>query len=277
MKIHDQPLSHLAGGLTPEQLRHEYLVPGLFVPGQINLHWWETDRTVLGGICPEATELTLHTPTELRAASFFERREGGFINLGGPGVITVGEQSFSLGHLDALYVGRGSGPTVKFRSVDPAKPARFWILSYPAHAAHPTRHVAFSSIEPARLGARETANERLLYKMIYPAAFPTCQLVMGVTMLEPGSVWNTMPPHTHLRRSEVYCYFNVRPEHVVFHFMGKPQETRHLVMRDGDAVLSPPWSIHSGCGTANYGFIWGMGGENQEFADMDPAPIPTLR
>lgn len=277
MKTQERTLSRLASSLAPEELRNEFLVTGLFRPGEINLHWWETDRTVMGGISPAAEELTLHNPPGLRANSFFERREAGFLNLGGPGVITLDGQAYALANLDALYVGRGGATKVAFRSADPANPARFWLLSYPAHAAYPTKHVVFRDITPARLGARESANERLLYKLIYPGAFPTCQLVMGVTLLEPGSVWNTMPPHTHLRRSEVYLYFNFKPDQVVFHFMGKPEETRHLVVRDGEAVLSPPWSIHSGVGTANYGFVWGMGGENQEFADMDPAPLPTLR
>jgi len=277
MKTHERALSRLASNLAPEELRNEFLVSGLFQPGEINLHWWETDRTVMGGVSPAGEELTLHNPPALRANSFFERREAGFLNLGGPGVITLDGQPHALANLDALYVGRGGATRITFRSTDPAHPARFWLLSYPAHVAYPTKHVAFRDIVPARLGSRETANERLLYKLIYPGAFPTCQLVMGVTLLEPGSVWNTMPPHTHLRRSEVYLYFNFKPDQVVFHFMGKPEETRHLVVRDGEAVLSPPWSIHCGVGTANYGFVWGMGGENQEFADMDPAPLPTLR
>lgn len=199
------------------------------------------------------------------------------MNVGGPGSITVGSERFDLASLDALYIGRGAAKEIQFASSDPARPARFYLLSYPAHAAYPTRQVKFAETKGDRLGARETANERTLTKMIHAGAFPTCQVVMGVTQLEPGSVWNTMPAHTHLRRSEVYLYFNVQPNHAVFHLMGQPQETRHLVVRDGEAVLSPPWSIHSGVGTAAYSFIWGMGGENQEFTDMDPAPVSELR
>ena len=277
MQTPDRALSLLAGTLAPEALRREFLVSGLFQPGEISLHWWETDRTVIGGICPGVQEITFPAQPALRAACFFERREAGVVNLGGPGVICVGDDEFALANLDALYIGRGVKPAVAFRSLDAANPARFWLLSYPAHAAHPTRHMAFRDVKGDRLGARDTANERVLYKLIHPGALPTCQLVMGVTLLEPGSVWNTMPPHTHLRRSEVYLYFNLKPEQIVFHFMGRPQETRHLVVRDGEAVLSPPWSIHCGVGTANYGFVWGMGGENQEFADMDPAPVAQLR
>ena len=265
----------MASNLSPEDLRGEFLVTGLFQPGEISLHWWETDRTVMGGICPATAGLPLHAPDALRAGSFFERREAGLLNLGGPGRVRVGGTEYPLESLDALYVGRGAGEVV-FSSQDAANPARFWLLSYPAHVAYPTRLVSFKSVEGARLGQHDSANVRTIYKLIHPGAFPTCQLVMGVTRLEPGSVWNTMPAHTHLRRSEIYLYFNLPPEQVVFHFMGRPHETRHLVVRDCEAVLSPPWSIHSGVGTSNYGFVWGMGGENQEFSDMDPAPLSEL-
>lgn len=276
MKTHDRTLSRLAGNLSPEELRSEFLVTGLFRSGEISLHWWETDRTVMGGICPTAGALLLPNPDALRAAFFLERREAGVINLGGPGIVRVDGTEHRLEPNDALYLGRGA-KAVSFASQTPAKPARFWLLSYPAHAAYPTRHVPFRGIEGAKLGQRASANERTIYKLIHPGAFPTCQLVMGLTRLESGSVWNTMPPHTHLRRSEIYLYFDLPPEQAVFHFMGRPQETRHLVVRDCEAVLSPPWSIHCGVGTSSYGFIWGMGGENQEFADMDPAPLPELR
>ncbi|MBS0661966.1 MAG: 5-dehydro-4-deoxy-D-glucuronate isomerase [Verrucomicrobia bacterium] len=276
MKTHDRALSRLASSFSPEELRHEFLLSGLFEPGEISLHWWETDRTVVGGVCPVAGDLPLPNPDALRAACFFERREAGILNLGGPGVVRVDGTEHRLDTLDALYVGRGAREVV-FGSRDAAKPARFYLLSYPAHAAYPTRHIVFRDVAGTRLGSREGANERTLYKLIHPGAFPTCQLVMGVTRLEPGSVWNTMPPHTHLRRSEAYLYFNLPPEQAVFHFMGHPGETRHLVVRDGEVVLSPPWSIHCGVGTSHYSFVWGMGGENQEFADMDPAPISVLR
>lgn len=261
---------------TAAQLRENFLLTDLFPVGGSSLHWWETDRAVLGGFCPLNGGLTLDAPQGLRATHVFERREGGFINLGGPGAITVDGTAYQLGHLDALYVARGA-KTVSLTSESEAKPARFWLVSYPAHATHPTRLVAIKDVKGDRLGARESANERTLFKLIHPGAFPTCQLVMGFTRLEPGSVWNTLPPHTHLRRSEVYLYFNVPPGQAVFHFMGQPAETRHVVVRDGEAVLSPPWSIHCGAGTTNYSFVWAMGGENQEFADMDPAPLAELR
>ncbi len=276
MNTLERALSRLTGHFSPEELRDEFLVTGLFQPGKVSLHWWETDRTVMGGICPAAGELALPAPEALRSADFFERREAGFVNVGGPGRIRVDGTEHRLEHLDALYVGRGA-KAVAFTSESAAAPARFWLLSYPAHASYPGRLVRFRETASVRLGQRENANERTLCRMIHPAAFPTCQLVMGVTSLAAGSVWNTMPPHTHLRRSEVYLYFDLAADQMVLHLMGRPQETRHLLVRDSEAVLSPPWSIHSGVGTANYRFVWGMGGENQEFDDMDPAPIRELR
>ncbi len=262
--------------MSTSELRQACLVDGLFAPGLLVLKYWETDRTILGSAVPGATALALSNPPEVRSAFFLERREAGVINLGGPGTISVDGTVHPMTALDALYLGRGTREVV-FSSQSAAEPARFFLLSYPAHAAYPVRHLAFKDATGTRLGSRESANERTLFKLIHPAAFPTCQLVMGFTRMEPGSVWNTMPPHTHLRRSEVYCYFNVPPTQAVFHFMGEPTSTRHLVMHDGEAVLSPPWSIHSGVGTAAYSFVWGMGGENQEFADMDAAPVAQLR
>jgi 4-deoxy-L-threo-5-hexosulose-uronate ketol-isomerase len=276
MHIHETNHPRTASALPPEQLREEFLVSGLFIPGRATFRYWETDRTVIGGIVPVATAVDLHNPAEVRSAFFLERREAGVINLGGPGSITVDGTAQAMDPLDAFYLGRGVR-TVSFASRSAEQPARFYFLSYPAHAAYPGRYLAFKDAKGDRLGTRESANERTLYKLIHPGAFPTCQLVMGFTRMEPGSVWNTMPPHTHLRRSEVYCYFQVPPTSAVFHFMGQPTATRHLVVRDLEAVLSPPWSIHSGVGTAAYSFVWGMGGENQEFADMDPAPVAQLR
>jgi len=275
MKQHDNPSPTLTAALPTDELRHQFLVSGLFVPGALKLHAWEVDRTVLGAAIPVAEPLALPNPPELRATSFLERRELGVINLGGAGVVAVDGTDYALAYCDALYVGRGA-KAVTFRSADAARPAHFYLLSYPAHAAYPTKHVAFRGAVGNRLGTRAGANERTLYKMIYPGTMPTCQLVMGFTRLDIGSIWNTMPPHTHLRRSEVYLYFDVAPDQAVFHFMGAPQQTRHLVVHNLEAVLSPPWSVHSGAGTAAYAFVWGMGGENQEFTDMDPAPIAQL-
>jgi 4-deoxy-L-threo-5-hexosulose-uronate ketol-isomerase len=276
MHIHQTPSPRPVPALPPEQLRAEFLVTGLFALGAANFRYWETDRTIVGGLVPGATALDLPNPPEVRGAFFLERREAGVINLGGAGSITVDGTTHPMEPLDTLYLGRGT-KAVTFTSRSADAPARFYFLSYPAHAAHPVRHIPIKDAKGDRLGARESANERTLYKLIHPGAFPTCQLVMGFTRMEPGSVWNTMPPHTHLRRSEVYCYFNVAPTAAVFHFMGEPAATRHLVVRELEAVLSPPWSIHSGVGTAAYAFVWGMGGENQEFADMDPAPVAQLR
>jgi 4-deoxy-L-threo-5-hexosulose-uronate ketol-isomerase len=264
-----------ASGLNTEDLRREFLVSGLFADGEARYRLWETDRTVVAGICPGISATPLSSPAELRSTHFLERREAGIVNIGGPGFVLADGARYPMGNLDALYLGRGS-TDVSFSSASESEPARFWLLSYPAHAKHPSQHVAFQNAKGERLGSREGANERTLYKLIHAGAFPTCQLVMGVTCLAPGSVWNTMPPHTHLRRSEVYLYFNIVPGRAVFHFMGTPTETRHLVVRQAEAVLSPPWSIHSGVGTGNYSFIWGMGGENQEFADMDRADIDKL-
>ncbi len=276
MHIHATSYPRLAAALPPEQLRAEFLVAGLFAPGAAHFRYWETDRTIVGGIVPGAGSIDLPNPAEVRSAFFLERREAGVINLGGPGSITVDGAVHAMAPLDGLYLGRGTR-AVAFSSLSPSQPARFYFLSYPAHAAYPVRHIAHAAVTGTRLGAAATANDRTIFKYFHPGAFPTCQLVMGFTRLEPGCVWNTMPPHTHLRRSEVYCYFNVPADGAVFHFMGEPSATRHLVVRDLEVVLSPPWSIHSGCGTAAYGFVWGMGGENQDFADMDPAPVASLR
>jgi len=276
MNIHDSLYTRVPATLSPDDLRREFLIAGLFRPGEANFHYWETDRTVLGGIIPLAAELILPAPAGLRSNFFLERREAGVINLGGPGAIKADGVEYAMDPLDTLYLGRGV-KAVSFTSRSADKPANFYFLSYPAHMTYPVRHIPVSEVKGDRLGARETSNERTLYKVIHPGAFPTCQLVMGFTRLESGSVWNSMPPHTHLRRSEVYLYFNLPPEHVVFHFMGSPQSTRHLVVRNLEAVVSPPWSIHCGAGTSSYTFVWGMGGENQQFTDMDPAPINTLR
>lgn len=264
------------GTMSTAALRAAFLVTDLFQPGCLTLRYWETDRTVLGGAMPTGATLELSAAAELRSAFFCERRELGVINTGGTGSVTVDGQRYELASLDTLYVGRGTR-AISFASADAAKPARFYLLSYPAHTAYPTTLAPYNATNAVVLGAAATANDRRLNKVIHADGIKSCQLVMGFTILQPGSIWNTMPPHTHTRRSEVYMYFNVPPAAAVMHFMGKPDETRHLVVRDHQAVLSPPWSIHSGAGTDSYGFIWGMGGENQDFADMDPAPIATLR
>lgn len=262
--------------MSTAELRSSFLLTGLFQPGRVQLRYWETDRAVVGGAVPTRGKLLLPTAPPLAAAHFCDRRELGVLNTGGEGTVEVDGRTHALGHLDCLYVGRGAR-RVAFASKRPGQPARFYLLSYPAHATHPTAVLRRADVAGVELGAPETANARTIYKYIHAGGLASCQLVMGVTVLRPGSVWNTMPPHTHSRRSEVYLYFDVPENAAVMHLMGKPDETRHLVVRDREAVLSPPWSIHCGAGTTNYGFIWGMGGENQDFADMDPAPLATLR
>jgi 4-deoxy-L-threo-5-hexosulose-uronate ketol-isomerase len=276
METHESIFTQSAAALAPDDLRREFLVTGMFRNGEARLRYWDTDRTVLGGIEPAGSALALPNPPELRSTHFLERREAGLVNLGGPGMVRVAATQYRVENLDALYLGRGLSE-VSFESLSAAEPARFWLLSYPAHVEHPARHIAFKEARGEQLGDADSANRRTLYKLIHPGAFPTCQVVMGVTRLAAGSVWNTMPPHTHRLRSEVYLYFDVKPGQAVFHVMGRPFETRHLVVHDSEAVLSPPWSIHCGAGTSSYSFVWGMGGENQEFADMARAEIGRLR
>jgi 4-deoxy-L-threo-5-hexosulose-uronate ketol-isomerase len=254
---------------SPAERRRAFVLPDLFQRGALTLHYWETDRTVVGSAVPLGRALELPAPAELRATYFNERRELGIINLGGPGHVTVDGRRFAVGPLDTVYVGRGAR-RVSFSSKSARTPARYYLLSYPAHAAHPTRLLPRSGLAPRVLGAKETENHRVLHQVIHQGSIPTCQLVMGFTLVQPGSKWNTMPPHVHLRRSEVYCYFGFAPRGTVKHFMGPANDVRTLRLGEGDAVLSPPWSVHSGEGTSHYGFVWGMGGENQDYADMDP-------
>jgi len=276
MTLQDNPLTRMTATFSAEDLRRAFLVTGMFRPGETNLRWWETDRTVMGAVIPVAEALPLTNPPSLKCAFFLERREAGLINLGGPGAVVVDGKAFAMEPCDALYIGRGARE-VSFESRSVTNPARFWMMSYPAHVAYPARHVAFAGVSGERLGSHESSNERTLFRLIHPATVPTCQLVMGFTRMEPGSVWNSMPPHTHLRRSEVYLYFNLPPGQAVFHVMGEPSSTRHLLVHDCEAVLSPPWSVHCGAGTTAYSFVWCMGGENQEFSDMDAAPVAELR
>jgi 4-deoxy-L-threo-5-hexosulose-uronate ketol-isomerase len=268
-------LSEMSRASTDE-LRAHFLVESLFVPEQVQAVYTHYDRVIVGGVMPQETAVALPPYDNLKTRFFLERRELGVINVGGPGSVTVDTTRYDLTALDGLYVGLGSQHVV-FSSDDATDPARFFLMSAPAHHLYPTDKLARADANPTRLGTRETANERTIYKYIHAGGLTSCQLVMGLTVLEPGSVWNTMPPHTHDRRMEAYCYFDLPTDHRVFHLMGPPDQTRHLVVANHQAVISPPWSIHSGCGTASYSFIWGMAGENMDFADMDAAPIPTLR
>lgn len=263
-------------GMTTKELRDNFLVETLFTPDQMHLVYSHYDRMIIGGIMPKNEAVPLGNYDELKAEFFLERREIGIINVAGDGKITVDGETFNINKLDCLYVGKGAKKVV-FESLDSDNPAKYFILSAPAHAAYPTRLMTKEEASPASMGAVETANQRVIYKYIHLDGIRSCQLVMGLTVLQTGSVWNTMPSHTHDRRMEAYCYFDVPENHGVLHLMGQPQETRHLWISNHQAIISPPWSVHSGCGTSNYSFIWGMAGENQSFADMDFIAIPDLR
>jgi len=262
--------------MTSEELRGSFLVADLFGADAIRLVYSDVDRAIIGSAVPVKGPLALDAAAELRAETFCERRELGVLNVGGSGTITVDGTEYPMGSRDALYVGRGS-KVVRFASDAAQKPARYYLLSYPAHAAHPTVHVKQADAEVVQLGSAEAANERTIYKLIQPGVAESCQLVMGFTVLKPGSVWNTMPPHTHERRMEVYMYFDLPDDARVFHLMGRPGETRHIVVANGQAVIAPSWSIHCGVGTSAYTFCWGMGGENQAYDDMDHLRIDQLR
>lgn len=274
--MHYLPGSEAVRNMGTDALRAGFLIEGLFRPGHATLRLVDLDRVVVGGIVPLATAIPLDAPAELGTSSFTERREAGILNVGGPGAVAVDGVSYAMQARDGLYVGRGGG-RVSFSSASPDEPARFYLVSYPSHAVHPTRHVSARDVPALELGSTATANRRRLYKYFHPDGVTTAQLVMGVTEIESGSVWNTMPPHTHQRRTELYMYFDLPADAAVLHLMGEPQETRHLVVRDGGVVLSPGWSIHAGCGTAAYAFCWAMGGENQDFADMQGVAIADLR
>lgn len=276
MQIRFSPNQNDYPKLCTDGLRANFLIETLFAPGKLEFVYSDADRAIIGSAVPTDCALKLSADAELRAAFFCERRELGILNIGESGTVTVDGKKYEMNKLDCLYVGRGS-KDVSFASKEAAKPAAFYLLSYPAHAAYPTTLATIKDAAPVELGTLADANRRTLYKYIHLDGIKSCQLVMGFTKLQEGAVWNTMPPHTHTRRSEVYIYFDVDPKRRVMHFMGTPQQTRHLVVADRQAVISPSWSIHCGCGTGAYTFCWGMGGENQTFDDMDPAPAAQLR
>lgn len=275
MKTYFSPNPEHYKQLDTAALRSAFLIESLFQAGKLDLLYTDADRAIIGSVVPTASPINLVADAELRAAFFCERRELGVLNIGGGGSVTVDGSRYDLGKLDCLYVGRGS-KEISFASSDASQPAAFYLLSYPAHASHPTVLARQADATAVDLGTVADANKRTIFKYIHPGGIKSCQLVMGFTRLQEGAVWNTMPPHTHTRRSEIYVYFDLG-ERRVMHFMGKPQETRHLVVADRQVAISPSWSIHSGCGTGAYTFCWGMGGENQTFDDMDPAPLATLR
>jgi 4-deoxy-L-threo-5-hexosulose-uronate ketol-isomerase len=262
--------------MNTDEARTSYLLDGLFQPNQLTLRYLETDRAVVGAAIPGAESLALATSKELASDYFAQRREIGVLNLGAPGTVGVDGKDYQMGNRDCLYIGRGS-KDVSFASVDAKNPAQFYMVSYPAHAEYPTMQMKQEDAEPVRLGSDAGCNNRTIYKYIHAEGIKSCQLVMGITSLAEGSVWNTMPCHTHARRTEVYLYFDLAPDNIIMHLMGPPDQTRHLVMRDREAVISPSWSIHSACGTSHYSFAWAMGGENQEFGDMDAVPMDALR
>jgi 4-deoxy-L-threo-5-hexosulose-uronate ketol-isomerase len=261
---------------TTEEIRREFLVETLFEPGQVHLTYTHVDRMIFGGVTPAEQELTIKLDKELGVEYFLERREMGIINIGGDGSVVLDGIEYEMQARDGLYVGKGTRE-VLFHSKDANKPAKFYINSAPAHMTYPTVKIDIKKIDPLQMGSPSTLNERKIYQYVHPNVCQSCQLQMGLTMLEPGSVWNTMPCHTHERRMEVYLYFDMEPETRVFHFMGKPDETRHLVMKNEQAAISPSWSIHTGTATSNYTFIWGMCGENITYSDMDQVKMEELR
>ena len=278
MEIRQPVHSEQARTLDTDGLRRHFLIERIFAPGEITLTYSQIDRIIVGGICPTvealefSPELGRHTGTEF----FLERRELGLINIGGDASVAIDGARFDVKTEEALYIGKGAR-AVRFASTDPAHPAKLYFNSAPAHAAYPHRTISMAQASRETLGDARTANRRTIHKFILPDVLPTCQLVMGMTRLEEGSVWNTMPCHTHDRRMEVYFYFNLPPESMVIHLMGEPRETRHVIVRNEQAVISPSWSIHSGAGTQAYTFIWGMVGENQVFPDMDGVAPSALR
>ncbi len=256
-------------------MRENFLINSLFVPGELKTVYSHVDRIIVGGICPKDQALKLEAGKEMGVDFFLERRELGAINVGGKGIVTVDGTKHELEFKEGIYIGAGT-KEVSFESVDANTPAKFYVNSATAHKSYPTVKVTAENAKQLHLGTMEESNKRTIFQFIHPDVLESCQLCMGMTLLEPGCVWNTMPCHTHARRMEVYFYFEMNQDSIVFHQMGEPNETRHLIVRNEEAVISPSWSIHSGVGTANYTFIWGMVGENQTFTDMDHIPISDL-
>ncbi|MEZ9511619.1 5-dehydro-4-deoxy-D-glucuronate isomerase [Vibrio breoganii] len=261
------------------RLREEFLTEDMFKDNQIVSVYSHIDRIVVLGISPKDTQLVLNDAIDNKAFGvehFLQRREFGLVNLGGRAQVTAGTETYTIDHLDGLYLGMGTDNLI-FRSLDTNQPALLYCISAPAHHSYPSRIILRSEANIIELGSLINANERVIRQYLHPNVLPTCQLSMGVTSLREGSVWNTMPAHTHERRMEAYFYFDIKPKQVVFHLMGEPTETRHVVLRNHQMILSPSWSIHSGCGTQNYSFIWGMLGENQTFDDMDFVDMDVIQ
>jgi len=263
--------------MTTGELRNSLLIDCLFQVNEIPMVYSDIDRSITGSAVPSGKRLKLTAAKKEMAAEYFcERREIGIINIGGKGSVFIDGKEYVMENKDGLYIGRGN-KEIEFESSLKDAPAKFYFVSYPAHKEYPVKQIKFTEATERKLGSTADANKRIIHQYIHPGTMPTCQIVMGLTELEEGSVWNTMPAHTHQRRSEVYMYFNIRPESFVVHLNGEPSETRHIIIRNEQAVLSTSWSLHAGCGTQNYSFIWAMGGENQVFDDMDNIPMADMR
>ena len=258
------------------ELRDRFLFTGLFSPGEITLTYCHLDRTIIGGAMPAGSALKLETEKQVGTSSFLERREMGAFNIGGPGVISLDGTDYDLGSSDCLYIPMGTSE-VRFSSKEPQNPAKYYLVSVPAHARHEARLITIDDANRLDLGSQVDSNKRILRQYIHPDICESCQLVLGMTIIEEGNVWNTMPCHRHDRRSEFYLYFDMAAETRVFHFMGEPEHTRHLVVETEQAIMSQGWSIHCGAGTGRYAFIWSMAGDNQDFTDMDMVAMETLR
>jgi 4-deoxy-L-threo-5-hexosulose-uronate ketol-isomerase len=277
LEVRYTPDSESYKKMNSDELRKYFLIDNLFIPGEIELVYTDVDRAIIGSVVPTNSPLKLMgSKKELASEYFAERREVGIMNIGAVGKIKAGKDEYIIQNKEALYIGRGT-KEIEFFSNDQSNPAKFYIISYPAHKELPSKSIKLGEAESVSLGQLENSNKRTIHKFILPSKLETCQLVMGLTELEQGNVWNTLPPHSHQRRTEIYMYFNLKEDSVVFHFMGEAKETRHIVVRNQQIVISPSYSIHSGVGSQNYSFIWAMGGENQEFDDMDWVSINEIQ